>query len=140
MPHALQGVNIPITAWEQGLVITLFVVLLMSIFGGVAALLNNQRKAQLASQKELLQQQQEFIEEQNIQWQSFLREQRAADAEMRNQDRSRIEELAQLFKLLTSEVKALVSDFSQHDEMERAKLDEMSKTIHERNKPRGKVQ
>jgi hypothetical protein len=71
--------KIPLTAWEQAVIIVLFVVLIIGVLLLISKVLNDQRKAQVSSQKELLQMQQNFIEKRDGQWQDFLSEQRCID-------------------------------------------------------------
>jgi hypothetical protein len=130
-------VAIPATAWEQGVFVVLFIVLVAVILGWVA----RENSLSRAFQKTEAAAREKAQTERDDQWRAFLEQQRQIDQENGLVVRKSLDGLTTIIASLVDEVHDGRTDFREHDAMERAKLEEMSKVVHDRQatRPRGKV-
>ncbi len=130
--ESLIPVPIPATAWEQGAFVVLFIILVAVILGWVArenSISRTFQKGEAAAREKAQ-------AERDAQWRSFLEQQRTTDQQMSQAVRESMDGLTTIISRLVDEVQGSRTDFKEHDAMERAKLEEMSKVVHEKNPTR----
>lgn len=138
--------SLPLTAWEQAVVVAIFAVLLVllgrAFIGAVGKMLTEQRESQLESQKSLLQQQQDFIvkrdeqflgslSDMNKKWQDFLDTERCNERERLDafikQTNEELSELAKAVKELTRHFDTFADRVDAHIVAEEARTEEARK-------------
>ena len=119
--------TIPFTAWDQAVFVCLFLILVVAVLSWMSKENNANRKFQSDQAKE---------------WQDFMDAQNKKNEQISLAVKSSLDgvtavvsRLADEVRTNNDEIRGQRSEFSAHDEMERAKLDEMSKRIHESPRP-----
>jgi uncharacterized protein HemX len=119
-PAAPQDIaaSIPIPAWEQAVIVALFVVLLIAFLGGlyffITGILNR-------FQKFIIERDQQFNEAQD------KRDKQTQAAQEHREEQSRLQNAAMVdaIKAQTEEIKALRTDFESHDDRTREAITRM---------------
>ena len=119
----MPGVPLPVA--EQIGIVFVFCVVMLAVIKAISALLNDQRKEQLASQKELLKHQQDYISEQNQLWQQFLVDQRQNDSDERKEDRAQISRIAEAMANLVDSIGRLHEEITSNARDVEARFDAM---------------
>ena len=110
--------TIPLTAWEQAVIIVLFVVLLSSMAAGAFALLRYVIK-QFQAQNGLFQ---DYIAARDADWQRFF-------TTLHTGDKVIIERLVESVNCLTVEVRGSRDDLREHDAKVDARIRESEKAV-----------
>jgi hypothetical protein len=119
--------TIPFTAWEQAVFVTLFVFFVIALLSWVA----RENKANRDFQRIEAASREKAQAERDAQWRDFLETQRETDQQMSKAVKESMDGLTSIISHLVDEVQGNRADFKEHDAMEKAKLEEMSKKIHE---------
>jgi hypothetical protein len=120
--------TIPIVAWQQAAIVVLFIV-----FTGLTYYWRRIERKDATAREDA---QRAFQAAESEKWRLFLKDQRESEDKTAGAVTNSISGLAEVITELVQEVRMSRSDFREHDAMERAKLEEMSKTIHAKDEPR----
>jgi uncharacterized membrane protein YraQ (UPF0718 family) len=85
--------NIPLSAWEQGFIVVLFAVLVVVMVGLLLGWFSKQQKATQDYFDKKDTQWQTLIKNQAADWQNFIREERKAASDVREQDLEKVSQL-----------------------------------------------
>jgi hypothetical protein len=122
----IEGVSIPLTAWEQAGIVVLFIIGFLVILTWVS----RENKASREFQRSEAKSREVAQASRDAEWRLFLAQQREADIKSSEAVQRSLDALAAATQSLVTEVQGQRADFSTHDAYERAKLGEMSASIH----------
>ena len=117
--------SIPMTAWEQMAAVSLFVVFVLALLGGLLSWMDKQMSKMQTAQAKAQEDWQQFIEGQEEKWRKFISDERAVYAGARKEDRDKIDGFAEGLARLTNLIAEFRQDFNAHVAGEDAKFEMM---------------
>ncbi len=106
--------SIPLTAWQQAVIVVLFVLAFLVLIGLLLAWMDKQmRRWQI------------FIGEQNDKWQAFIRDERVISSSARKEDCEKLDSLTTALERVVNLIADFRADFNEHVVGEDAKFSMM---------------